>query len=119
MAAVRLFLPHGQIWIHLILFPLQQRLERFPICFKPIKWLTLSSVSLMIPDNKTESLQRRRTNVHRQLALWPQEKSQQPDIWQVLGSNSKKALIAALARLIEKAVYPPNISQTQEVSHER
>jgi hypothetical protein len=73
----------------------------------------------MIPDNKTQSLQRRRANVHRQLALWPQEKSQQPDIWQDLVPDSKKALIVALARLIAKAACPPNVTQTQEGSHER
>ena len=36
--------------------------------------------------------------MHQQLSLWPQEKSQQPDIWQNLTSNSKNELIAALAR---------------------
>jgi hypothetical protein len=122
MAAVRLFPPHGQIWIQilsLILLPLQQPLERFLICFKRAKWLTLSSVSLMIPDSKPQSFQRRRQNVHRQLALWPQENSQQPDIWQDLGSESKKALIVALARLLAKAVCPPDMTQNQGASHER
>jgi hypothetical protein len=59
--------------------------------------------------------------VHRQLALWPQaqEKPRQPDIWQDLDSDSQKAVIVALARLIAKEVCPRNLTQTQEVSHER
>jgi hypothetical protein len=75
----------------------------------------------MIAGNKTKSLQRRRATVHRQLALWPKahEPSRQPDIWQDLDSDGKKAAIVALARLIAKAVCPPNVTQTQEVSHDR
>jgi len=122
MAAVPLFPPHGPIWMRAlspILLPLQQPLQRFLICFKPAKWLTLSSINLMIPDSKPQSFQRRRKNVHRQLALWPQENCHQPDIWQDLPSESKNTLIVALARLIAKAVCPPKITQSQEVSHER
>jgi hypothetical protein len=72
----------------------------------------------MILSNKSKPLQRRRAKVHQQLSLWPQEKSQQPDIWQNLNPSSKNALIAALARLIAKAVCPPHADQNQEVSHE-
>jgi len=56
--------------------------------------------------------------MHQQLSLWPQEKSRQPDIWQNLIPNSKNDLITALARLIEKAVRPPEKTQTQEGNHE-
>jgi hypothetical protein len=122
MAAVRLFPPHGQIWIqrpYPTFLPLLQPLERFLICFKHAKWLTLSSVSLMIQVIKTQIFQRRRENVHPQLALWPQEKSQQADIWQDLVSESKKAIIVALARLIAKAICPPNVTQAQELGHDR
>jgi hypothetical protein len=56
--------------------------------------------------------------MHQQLSLWPQKKSQQPDIWQNLTSNSKNDLIADLARLIAKAVRPPEKTQTQEGNHE-
>jgi hypothetical protein len=72
----------------------------------------------MILRNMAQPLQRRRANMHQQLSLWPQEKSHQPDIWQNLTPNSKNYLIAALARLIAKAVLPPEKTQSQEVNHE-
>jgi hypothetical protein len=56
--------------------------------------------------------------MHQQLSLWPQEKSQQPDIWQNLTPSSKNDLITALDRLIAKAVRPPEKTQTQEGNHE-
>jgi len=56
--------------------------------------------------------------MHQQLSLWPQEKSRQPDIWQNLTPNCKNDLITALARLIAKAVLPPEKNQPQEVNHE-
>jgi hypothetical protein len=69
----------------------------------------------------TQTLQRRRTNVHRQLDLWPdpQKAPQALDIWQNLDQQQQARLIAALARLISKAVYPENINQTQEEKHDR
>jgi len=73
----------------------------------------------MMPGNKTQSLQRRRANVLRQLALWSQENPRQLDIWQNLDPDSKKAFIVALARVIAKAACPPDVSQIKEVSHER
>ena len=56
--------------------------------------------------------------MHQQLSLWPQEKSQQPGIWQNLTPGSKNELIAALARMIAKAVRPPEKIQPREVNHE-
>ncbi len=56
--------------------------------------------------------------MHQQLSLWPQEKSQQPGIWQNLTPGSKNELIAALARMIAKAVHPPEKIQPREVNHE-
>jgi len=57
--------------------------------------------------------------VQRQLALWSPENSRQPDIWQNLDPDSKKAFIAALARVIAKAACPPSVSQIKEGNHER
>jgi hypothetical protein len=56
--------------------------------------------------------------MHQQLSLWPQEKSQQTDIWQNLTPGSKKDLISALARLIAKAVRLPEKNQPREVNYE-
>jgi hypothetical protein len=69
----------------------------------------------------TQTLQRRRANVHRQLNLWPNphKAPQAPDIWQSLDQQQQARLIAALARLIRKAVYPQHLNQTQEQNHDR
>ena len=57
--------------------------------------------------------------MQRQLALWSQENPRQPDIWQDLDPDSKKAFIVALARVMAKAARYPGASQIKEVSHER
>ena len=57
--------------------------------------------------------------MQRQLALWSQENPRQPDIWQDLDPDSKKAFIVALSRVMAKAACPPGASQIKEVSHER
>jgi hypothetical protein len=69
----------------------------------------------------TQTLQRRRIIVHRQLDLWthPPKAPQAPDIWQNLDQQEQAMLIAALARLIAKAVYPENLSQTREKKHDQ
>jgi hypothetical protein len=73
----------------------------------------------MMPGSKTKSLQRRRANVQRQLALWSQENPRQYNLWQDFDPDSKKAFIVALARVIAKAACPPSVSQIKEGSHER
>jgi len=59
--------------------------------------------------------------VYRQIDLWPDphKSPQTPDIWQNLDQKEQARLIAALARLISKAVYPEILHQTQEESHDR
>jgi len=59
--------------------------------------------------------------VHRQLDLWPHPSKapQAPDIWQNLNRNEQVRLIAALAKLITKAVYPENLNQTGEKKHDQ
>lgn len=59
--------------------------------------------------------------MHRQLDLWPDphKAPQALDIWQNLDQQQQARLIAALARLISKAVYPQNLNQTQEQNHDR
>ena len=59
--------------------------------------------------------------MHRQLNLWlnPHKAPQAPDIWQNLDQQQQARLIAALARLISKAVYPENLNQTQEEKNDR
>jgi len=59
--------------------------------------------------------------VYRQTVLWPgpHKTSQTPDIWQNLNPQEQKKLIAALAELISKAVYPEILNQTQEKSNDR
>ncbi len=59
--------------------------------------------------------------MHRQLNLWPHphKAPQTPDIWQNLDQQQQARLIAALAKLIRKAVYPENLNQTQEKKHDR
>ena len=54
--------------------------------------------------------------MHRQLNLWlnPHKAPQTTDIWQNLNQQQQARLIAALARLISKAVYPENLNHTQE-----
>jgi hypothetical protein len=59
--------------------------------------------------------------VHRQLDLWPhqQKEPQAADIWQNLDQHEQAMLIAALARLITKAVYPENLNQSGEKKHDQ
>ena len=54
-----------------------------------------------------------------QLTLWSQENPRQPDLWQDLNPDSKKAFIVALARVIAKTACPPSANQLKEVGHER
>lgn len=53
----------------------------------------------------------------RQLALWPEAERppQELTLWEKLDPNTQRMIIAILARLISKAVYP----KTQEDNHER
>jgi len=81
------------------------------------KWLTLSSVRSIL-QSKPPSFQRRRENVQRQLALWPEEETppQELSLWEKLDPEMQRMVIAILSRLIRKAVYP----KTQEDNnHER
>lgn len=59
--------------------------------------------------------------MHRQLDLWPDpyKAPQAPDIWESLDQQEQARLIAVLARLISKAVHPPNIKETREEKHDR
>jgi hypothetical protein len=83
--------------------------------------LTLSSTGLILQSTYPQSLQRRRENVAQQLALWPDalQEAQEPDIWEGLEQEQQTIVIAALARLISKAVCPENLPGTEEQSHER
>lgn len=126
---MRLFPLHGRIsiWATLTLLQLgttylqAQPLARFPICSMPATCLTLSSTGLILQSTYPQSLQRRRENVARQLALWPEalQEAQEPDIWEGLEQETRTSVIATLARLISKAVCPENLPETQEQSHER
>lgn len=59
--------------------------------------------------------------MYRQTDLWPDphKTPQTPDIWRNLNQQEQTRLIAALAELISKAVYPEILNQTQEESHDR
>ena len=79
----------------------------------------LSFVSSTVQSKYTQPLQRRRANVKRQLNLWPVQKPPQgPDIWEDLDHQERSTLIAVLARLISKMVYPDNLKETQEKKYE-
>jgi hypothetical protein len=71
----------------------------------------------MLQNKHPLSLQRRRENVQRQLALWPEAERppQELTLWEELDPNTQKMIIATLSRLISKAVCP----KTQEDNHER
>ena len=53
----------------------------------------------------------------RQLALWPEAERppQELTLWEELNPDTQRMIIAILAKLISKAVYP----KTQEDNHER
>jgi hypothetical protein len=74
--------------------------------------LTLSSVSSILQSRHPPSLPRRREDVQRQLAFWPEAERppQELDIWEDLDPETKRMVIATLSRLISKAVCP----KTQE-----
>jgi len=58
--------------------------------------------------------------VKRQLDFWPTVHSPlQPQIWEGLTPEEQAMVIAALARLISKAVYPIDGSEIQETNHEQ
>jgi len=67
------------------------------------------------------NLQRRATNMQRQMELWPvlPEQSRPPVIWETLDHQLQKDIITALANLISKMVHSEGMNLTQEVSHER
>ena len=71
----------------------------------------------MLLSNRPQSIPRRRENVPRQLALWPEtEKPFHPrDIWEDLDPERKTIVITILAGLIRRAARPI----TQEDNHER
>jgi hypothetical protein len=56
-----------------------------------------------------------------QLELWPdlQKPPQALDILEGLDQQERRTLIAALARLISKAVYPETLTNTQENNDEQ
>lgn len=87
----------------------------------PATCLTLSSAGWILQSIYPQSLQRRRENVAQQLALWPEalQEAQEPDIWEGFEQEQQTIVIAALARLISKAVCPENLPGTEEQSHER
>ena len=71
----------------------------------------------MLLSKGLQSIPRRRENVPRQLALWP-ETEKPPhlrDIWEDLDPERKATIIAILARLIRRAARP----ETKEDQHER
>ena len=70
----------------------------------------------MLQSKRPQSTPRRRKNVPRQLALWPEAEGppQPQDIWEDLDPEKKAIVIAILARLIRKAARP----KTQEDKHE-
>ena len=59
--------------------------------------------------------------MQQQLDLWinPQKTLQALDIWEGLDQQERRTVIAALARLISKAVYPENPNNTQEKKDEQ
>ena len=77
----------------------------------------LSSAAWTLQSMSTLKLQTRRANVYRQIDLWPDphKTPQTPDIWQNLNQQEQTRLIAALARLINKAVYRLREPQRGEV----
>ena len=56
-----------------------------------------------------------------QLSLWhdPQKPHQALDIWEGLEQKERRTVIEALSRLISKAVYPENPTNTQENKNEQ
>jgi hypothetical protein len=70
----------------------------------------------MLLSKRPQSILRRRENVPRQLALWPEKEKLSPprEIWEDLDPERKATIIAILARLIRRAARP----RTQEDSHE-
>jgi hypothetical protein len=71
----------------------------------------------MLQSKHPSSFQRRRENVPRQLALWPEAERplQELNIWKNLDPEMQAMVISILSRLIRKAVSP----KTQEDNHER
>jgi hypothetical protein len=71
----------------------------------------------MLQNKHPLPLQRRRENVQRQLALWPEAERppQELNFWEDLDPQTQTMIIATLSRLISKAVYP----KPQEDNHER
>ncbi|MHC4433227.1 MAG: hypothetical protein ACYTBS_15400 [Planctomycetota bacterium] len=59
--------------------------------------------------------------MQRQLDLWLslQKPPQWQDIWEGLDHQQRTTLIAALARLISKVVYPGDLNENQEKTDER
>ena len=59
--------------------------------------------------------------MHRQLEFWPTLESTQarPQVWEKLSAEQQANLIAALARLIRKAIYPEQNHEIQEKPHEQ
>jgi hypothetical protein len=78
--------------------------------------LTLFSGNSNLQIKRPESTPRRREDVQRQLALWPEAERppQALDLWQDLDPETKATVIAILARVIRKAARPKN----QEDNHE-
>ena len=59
--------------------------------------------------------------MQQQLDFWsnPQKTHQALDIWKGLDQQEQTTVIAALARLIRKAVYPETLNNTQEKKDEQ
>jgi len=59
--------------------------------------------------------------VQQQLDLWtdPQKPPRVLDIWEGLDQQERKTVIEVLARLINKAVHPEAIDNTQEKKNEQ
>ena len=125
MEAAHLYLRFGPIWILAASEPLlpktkglrDPRSDRFHISFMPVKLLTLSCVSSILPIKHQTALQRRRAYVQDQLCLWPEAKSprQEPSIWEGLSPETQRRVIAVLSKLISRAACPP----PQEENNER
>jgi len=59
--------------------------------------------------------------VRQQLELWPPRQPSMPNLppWETIHGEERALLVAALTRLMIKAVQPQQLSETREERHER